>query len=61
MPPTPTRIRVAQWRARQVQNAKRLRTISAQVTRLIGTNKHTAEDAPIVRQLEKTIRSNNTI
>jgi hypothetical protein len=49
--------KMARLRARQLQNAERLRRISAQVAKLVRNEKHSAEDEPIVRQLEKTLRS----
>jgi hypothetical protein len=53
---TPARLRMAAWRARQLRNAEMLRQITAQVAKLVGNRKHSAQDAPIVKRLEKTLR-----
>jgi hypothetical protein len=49
--------KMARWRARQKRNAEMLRKITAQVARIVSNEEHSAQDAPIVRQLEKTLRS----
>jgi len=48
--------KMAAWRARQLQNAARLRRISVQVAKLIR-NKHSAEARQIGLRLEKELQA----